>query len=171
MDFLPIPEDYVVKSIAEYYPVDNEGNGYHIGTDGKIIYPVVYIASTRGCIFSCHRKWVYLKTAKRHLEAGSADILGRRTVPGGDLYLIRTFHTIFHTVKKVKRRYFTGRSYTVDGSSLPICLGAIILTTFKGARPRGCIINHKANSWDNSLDNIEWMPYADNYLKENHDPQ
>jgi hypothetical protein len=122
MDFLPIPEDYVVKSIAEYYPVDNEGNGYHIGADGTIRYPVVYVASTRGCIFSCHREWVHLKTAKRHLEAGSADILGRRTVPEGDLYLIRTFHQIFHTgtIQKVKRRFFTGRHYTMDGSSLQI---------------------------------------------------
>jgi hypothetical protein len=94
--FVSIPDDYEVGS--GYHAIDDQGDGYKISKSGEISFPVVYYAHKGGFVIACHRAYRRPKISKEHILAGTADILGRRTMKkkckGGNnkyRYFIRTY--------------------------------------------------------------------------------
>mmetsp|Transcript_26073 Transcript_26073/g.26505 ORF Transcript_26073/g.26505 Transcript_26073/m.26505 type:complete len:136 (+) Transcript_26073:746-1153(+) len=49
-------------------------------------------------------------------------------------------------------------------------LASVVLTTLVGPRPEGFIAQHDGVRWDNSIDNLRWIPSNENHLMENLDP-
>jgi hypothetical protein len=170
-NFVSIPED---KLDPGYHKIDDQGDGYRV-TNGNILFPRVYYVTTGGSVISCARTYVSLKFAKQHLLAGTADILGRRLVGGTKKrhrYLIRTY-TIASTKPhcRTKRRTFYGCDCKMEGRQATIDLGSIVLTSFCGPRLKGHVVQHDDECWNNAIEFLRWIPYRENYLKENLDPQ
>lgn len=175
-DFVSIPDDYEFGS--GYHAIDDQGDGYKISNSGEIQFPVVYYVHKGGFVISCQRFYRKPKAAKGHVVAGTADILGRRTSKkrcrGGSneyRYFVRTYQ-IHGSGKHVisQRRSFYGANHAMDGSNIDIELGAIMLTSFVGPRPKGFIVQHDDECWNNALECIRWIPRRENYIKENLDP-
>lgn len=58
-----------------------------------------------------------------------------------------------------------------NGGQLIGDLGAVILTSFVGPRPKGCVVQHDDETWNNAIECIRWLPKNENYLKDNMDPR
>jgi hypothetical protein len=59
----------------------------------------------------------------------------------------------------------------MEGRQATLDLGSIVLTTFRGPRPKGYVVQHDDEKWNNAIVFLRWIPYAENYWKENLDPQ
>ncbi len=154
-----------------------EGDGYRVSAKGKIYFPVVYYVTTSGAQIICTRMYVTPKLARKHLQAGTADILGRRAKKEKRekflyRYFIRTYTVASCKPDQVNNRStFSAADYKMEGRATRIGLGGIVLTTFVGPRPEGHIVQHDDECYNNALECIRWIPFNENYLKENLDPE
>ena len=174
-DFVSIPDN----PSKGYHEIGDQGDGYKIMPDGNVRFPCVYYVTNGGCAISCQREYVLPKNAKQHLLAGTADILGRRALTNRSRksteyrYSIRTYKLLScKPCKTKKRRKFQGSDCQMDGiSGAGLDLGAVVLVSFIGPRPDGHVVQHDGETWNCALEFLRWIPYADNYLKENVDPK
>lgn len=177
-NFVAIPDDFEFGS--GYHCLDDKkGDGYKITPQGQIFFPMVYYMSIDGFSISCTREYVSPGVAKQHLLAGTADILGRRVTVFGVKRRKREYRYFIrrYSVKSCKsnlqhgRRAFKGHNYKMENESRLLDLGAVVLTTFVGPRPKGFIVQHDGVVWDNALESLRWIPRRENYLKENCKPE
>jgi hypothetical protein len=171
-NFVSIPEDDLGPG---YHALDNQGDGFKVSGQGVLFLPRVYYVTHGGIVISCVRVYVKPEIAKEHLLAGTADILGRRVVGGKKKeyrYLIRTYTIMScQAHKRNRRRSFEGSDCLMDRQQAILDLGAIVLTTLVGPRPKGFVVQHDEECWNNAIDCIRWFSHRQNNLKENRDPQ
>lgn len=165
-----------------YHPVGNDGDGYSVSRSGQINFPRTYYVAKDGIVISCSREYVNKKIAKKTLQEGTGDIIGVRSVPYGVIrkdtkhtFLRRTYKILKcnnESQKSGKRtvRFFDEKA---NDTSIWMGVGVVVLGTFVGDRPDGgkFIVQHDGERWDDSLESIRWIPYDENYLRENIDPK
>jgi hypothetical protein len=182
-NFVSIPDNHVVRGTEQHYDVTDDdgvfrGDSYKVGKDGRIHFPGVFYASTRGFIIKCERQYMRRKKAEVHLLNGTGDILGTRTVLSKDesyneiLFLVRTYHTTFSFCTKYRRRNFAGSSYHLGNEdTAKASVASMILTAHTGSRPPGHVAHHIGESWCNEWKNLGWVTVSENNMKKNQDPQ
>lgn len=177
-NFVSVPDDFEYG--FGYHRLDDKGDGYKVSKQGQLSFPTVYYICVEGFAISCNRGYVDPSTAEKHLRNGTADILGRRCIlrpiEGGTKkvyrYFIRTYQ-VQSSKKSAQNQYrpFTASHCEMTTDRYSTDLAQVVLTTLVCPRPRGFIPQHDAEKWDNSLEELRWIPRRENYLKENIDPQ
>ncbi len=173
-NFVQLPEDF--KYGSQYSALEQEGDGYRVSNQGKVQFPVVYFVSSNGWAIACTREYLRPLKAKVHLENGTADILGMRTIELPDknlraVYFIRRYTVLSCSTDRHGYRVVGFRHYNMSRHKHMLPLAHAVLTAFVGRRPKGCIAQHDGERYDNSIENLRWIPLRENNLKENIDPQ
>jgi hypothetical protein len=83
--FATNPDFVMLKSLKKsYHKLSGlAGDGYRVSSTGQVNFPMVYYAWKGDLTIACSRQYMTYKEAKKHLDNGTRDIIGRQTVYWG----------------------------------------------------------------------------------------